>query len=222
MEKLPKTRNEMDVPKTEEKKLTDEDIVQVLDECFAKVGVMSCKDCKVYSGNGLRGCMKNIGRLTIDLIHRLQAENEQLKCDTYKTSWKGKFLEAKKEIERLTEELTEEKKHYFDMQNVASARYMENCKLIKQRNELQKQVDELKDELELQKNLYKRAEESGYCTGYKSAVKDTAKEIYEELHKIFETVFVIGDLYVSGNDIWKQINGKLNEILKQKGVEVDE
>lgn len=53
------------------------------------------------------------------------------------------FAKQKAEIERLTEELAEEKKLYFDMQDVAGSRYMENCQLIKQRNGLQKRVDEL-------------------------------------------------------------------------------
>ena len=38
-----------------------------------------------------------------DLISHLQGlkrENEQLKCDTYRTSWKSKFLEVKKENDK--------------------------------------------------------------------------------------------------------------------------
>lgn len=79
---------------------------------------MSCCICK-YENN----CFLD-NKKTVNLIRRLQGE-----------------------IERLTEELAEEKKLYFDMQDVAVSRYMENCQLIKQRNELQQQVEKLTEEL---------------------------------------------------------------------------
>lgn len=88
--------------------MTDEEIVKAVKFCLKdKAG---CDKCKVYNKNTpmLRErfiiCEKLI-KSVYDLIHRLQNENEQLKCDSYRTSWKAKFLEAKKEIERLTEEL---------------------------------------------------------------------------------------------------------------------
>lgn len=56
----------------EEKKLTDEEVVKVLEECFAKEGEMSCKDCSAYTGKGLRGCMKSVGINALNLIHRLE------------------------------------------------------------------------------------------------------------------------------------------------------
>ena len=74
-----------------ENKLTDEATIDSLKEMAVKFS----KDTYV-------------NRVLVNAIHfiqDLQAENEQLKCDTYKTSWKGKFLKAKKEIVRLTEEL---------------------------------------------------------------------------------------------------------------------
>lgn len=76
----------------EEKKLTDEEIVKAL-------------ECMANSLSGTSGYTVDIIPYAIDLIHRLQGENKQLKCDSYRMSWKAKFLEAKKEIERLTEEL---------------------------------------------------------------------------------------------------------------------
>lgn len=62
----------------EEKKLNDEEVLRVLEECFAKVGKMKCKECKIHNGEGLRDCMKNVGTSLLDLIHRLQGENKRL------------------------------------------------------------------------------------------------------------------------------------------------
>ena len=86
--------------------------------------------------------------------------------------------------------------------------------------ELQKQVDELKAE---NTELYKEHTTliAGSILKKEDIVKDTAKEIYKELRKVFDTTFLIGDLYVLGIDIWTRINGKIKEIVKNKGVEVE-
>ena len=76
----------------EEKKLTDE------------------KSMFNYIANDVLGQVKplylrkRIVREVFDLIHRLQAENEQLKFNSYTTSWKGKFFEAKKEVDEMKEQ----------------------------------------------------------------------------------------------------------------------
>ena len=57
-------------------------------------------------------------------------------CDEWVDKVANLIRNQQQEIERLREELAEEKKLYFDMQDVAVSRYMENCELIKQRNEL--------------------------------------------------------------------------------------
>ena len=102
-----------------EKKLTDEEIVKALECCVKGETCTTCPyfikgiDCVYHrraEGNAL------------DLIHRLQAENEELKSPKF-ASWKLKFFrlkeefdkelaeheefakKAKAEIERLTEEL---------------------------------------------------------------------------------------------------------------------
>lgn len=145
----------------EEKKLTDEEIVKAL-------------ECMANSLSGTSGYTVDIIPYAIDLIQRLQGENKQLKCDSYRTSWKAKFLEAKKEIERLTEERKTANKHdlmyWFNAYKECVKDYEEYG--IKNA-ELQKQVDELKErakiDLENEKNWGK--------IQTKQAVKDTAKEI---------------------------------------------
>ena len=201
MEKLPKARNKIDVPKTEEKKLTDEQIINALK--------VVKKETLAYEYDKEQRRFEYVtGKEILDLIHRLQDENERLKCNSYTTSWKGKFFEAKKEIDNMQDvifALEEEKRllkkeietqrkiiEYQDglpdlveQQKAEIERLMgsinefrqEVITLNNEKLELQKQVDELKDTLELQKTLYNRAREDGYCTGYKSGVKDTAKEI---------------------------------------------
>ena len=56
-----------------DKKLTDKEIVKVLECCSKPVGE-NCKECPLH----LTDCLKvNIDELTLDLINRLQAENEK-------------------------------------------------------------------------------------------------------------------------------------------------
>ena len=86
----------------EEKKLTDEEIVKALEFCAKDSSCLWDSKCPLRND---KDCHVTLSREALDLIHRLQGENKQLKCDSYRTSWKAKFLEAKKEIERLTEEL---------------------------------------------------------------------------------------------------------------------
>ena len=60
-----------------EKKLTDEDVVKAL-ECCSKS--WDCNNCKRNKENNNRFiCSENLLKDCLDLIHRLQAENEQLK-----------------------------------------------------------------------------------------------------------------------------------------------
>ena len=78
----------------EEKKLTDEVIVEAL-ECVVKDGV--------YHGAVVR--LKDI----LDLIHRLQVENETLKSPKF-ASWKLKFFKAQEEKAELQKQVDELKK----------------------------------------------------------------------------------------------------------------
>lgn len=151
----------------EEKKLTDEEIVKALGNCE---NLVACEGCLLKP----QGC---IG-LALDLIHRLQADNIQLKCDTYKTSWKGKFLEAKKEIERLTEEL--------DLANETIDRNNKRYERMSiERQKALDRVDCLEDAL---LDKIRRNEEiiTAIKQAEQQAVKDTAKEILQTIKRAKE------------------------------------
>ena len=83
-----------------DKKLTDSEIVKALECC---VNEKTCKNC-AYSG---RSCLTPLKRDTLDLINRLQAENERLKelCDNIRTD--KSFLG--KEITKYHKELLKSK-----------------------------------------------------------------------------------------------------------------
>ena len=111
----------------EEKKLTDEEIVQALECCAQEDG---CCDCPVWTV-GIPSCVETIATNTLDFIHRLQDENALLKeqiigeCKEHEEF----VLLAKKTVDQLLVVLLSEREKH---------------------TELQKQVDELKEE---QKNL---------------------------------------------------------------------
>lgn len=171
----------------EEKKLTDEVVVEknaITDEEIAKAILQQIEyNAGIpYIDEWLK--VKTIKFTDIlNFIHRLQAENKELKSPKF-ASWKLKFFrlkeefdkelaeheeftkKAKAEIERLTKEKTESAKTAVE--------------ILEQNLELQKQVDELKD-LSWIVKVHK------YCVGAKhcqnqneikqQAIKDTAKDI---------------------------------------------
>lgn len=53
-------------------KMQDKEIVKALEYCFVE---KSCCDCAFVHN----GCLNKLGKNSIDLIHRLQAENEELR-----------------------------------------------------------------------------------------------------------------------------------------------
>ena len=117
------------------KKLTDEEIIKAY---FEDCNEDFCHTCPLSETD----CCAEI----LDLIHRLQGENKQLKCDRYRKSWKAKFLEAKKEIERLTEERD---MYADDLYWKAEVRKREDfiTELTVENAELQKQVEELTEQI---------------------------------------------------------------------------
>lgn len=131
----------------EEKKLTDEEIVKAMDICLRQY--KDCNDCPLVDYDDCTF----IRQQALDLIHRLQDENKQLKCDSYRTSWKAKFLEAKKEIERLTEENSNFKKLVKSLEDLKET-------LLQERAERIKQVDELTEELANERNAVITFQES--------------------------------------------------------------
>ena len=111
----------------EEKKLNDEEVIKAFETCDSRAG---CYFCPLW--DTIREG-KHCGVLAIDIIRRLQAENEELKSPKF-ASWKIKFFNAQEEIKRLTEER--------DGARVATDNY------LRKTLELQKQVDELTEERE--------------------------------------------------------------------------
>lgn len=131
-----------------------------------------------------------------EFTQKAKAEIESLKCDSYRTSWKAKFLQAKKENERLTEE----RDIYLD--DCSSVRHKLRQE-IEEKFELQKQVDEL-----LQEKGFLIARQN---QGKKQAVKDTAKEILQELWDETEP----------NTKSHEWVRKRVKEIAKRKGVEVE-
>lgn len=131
-----------------ENKLTDEEIVNALEVCIRGKGCESCP----YFENEI-DCVRRSEKDTLDLIHRLQDENERL---------------------------TEESDKMFDRhakENQAASF------LIEKRNneiaELQKRVDELLNRRIEPKIFQCHADALETCPKVEQAVKDTVKEILE-------------------------------------------
>ena len=184
-----------------EKKLTDEEIVKALENCLNGNYKTKCKDCYY---DKLDNICKDMDRDLLDLIHRLQAENERL---------------------------TEEK---WDAQDDLDNYHEINRELGKQNAELQKQVDELKERyLEESKErvkfeqFYQRkchdrniglgVQRAHYEKKLKQAVKDTAKEIYRKAEK--KSYFKDGGHYDKDRYLLDMAN--LKEIVNGYGVEVE-
>ena len=75
-----------------DKKLTDNEIIKVL-ECCSKPVSENCKECPLCSVD----CMSiSIEKLSLDLINRLQEENKK---------WQGGYMTQKQEIANLEIEL---------------------------------------------------------------------------------------------------------------------
>ena len=82
----------------EEKKLTDEVVVKALEHCSHN---RSCEYCyhNDERGSGEIVCRSRLMGKSLDLIHRLQKENEELKSPKF-ASWKLKFFNLKEEFDK--------------------------------------------------------------------------------------------------------------------------
>jgi chromosome segregation ATPase len=165
-----------------------------------------------------------------EFTKKAKTEIESLKCDSYRTSWKAKFLEAKAEVERLTKERDvagyknnslifdkselEAKNKAFQKQVEAWAARSRELEIAWEQSssneeKLQKQVDELtafKNEA-ISMSLYGK----GRKDGEEVAVKDTAKEILQELWDETEPL----------NESHKWVRLRIKNIASRKGVEVE-
>lgn len=132
----------------EEKKLTDEEIIKDIER-----------------STGMPSYWKKI---VLDLIHRLQAENEELKSPKF-ASWKIKFFNAQEEIKRLKDENQNIRINCENARNITGQMFDKNA-------ELQEQVDELKGKIcELV------ADKCHLVVKEKQAVKDTVEKFAKRL-----------------------------------------
>lgn len=201
---------------SEEKKLTDEDIVKALEFCLNRE--LYCDECPLHDKHYPCLCANKLKEESLDLIHRLQDEKEELKQTKF-GNWKVKFFKAQEEIERLTEELQEADE---------SIKYSDEL-LGKRREEiskLKKQVDELKLFEEKYNDLAKKYMNDTKTADYirHRAVKATAKEILENLYYA-----------IDGGSFWLEETGRKTDLVKAEdmlaymrkkaeeyGVELDE
>ena len=214
----------------EEKKLTDEEIVKALEICVKHRE--NCRfDCDLKICDDDNFLIK-----IVDLIHRLQSENEgQRKIIEYQDGLPDLVEQQKAEIERLTEEkrLTIEKIKSKPIARLKKDEilwaYQMDCEMYKTRvGELQKQVDELKERyLEESKErfeieqLYKKnihshsigisVQRTCWEKKLQQAVKDKAKEIIELIKRN-------GTLGYGGYVIH---DSTIEQICKNAGVEVE-
>ena len=187
-----------------EKKLTDKEIVTALEIC------KSSKSCRKETGCPLRDCINchtELAKRVLDLIHRLQSENENLKAAV--KIHVMDIDELHKEREKRVEEVYPDfMQDYKIMRDELNSTMSENA-------ELQKQVDELKERLRL---AYEECEDEleelfEQCKkDREQAVKDTAKEILQS----------VGDIVDDGDDRFKYKDYQWHKRLCERyGVEVE-
>lgn len=199
----------------EEKKMTDEEIVNALDKTKQELANISPEDDdydKLLT-------VKTIVDYCHDLIHRLQSENEKLESELkkeldeheeftkkakaeierlkekfsishYKDSWKNKFFKAQEEVERLTDTLNQ----YINGELI-------NAETMGKIISLEKQVDELKFDKELLQKLLDKRE------------KDIAKDLWNDITSYYFALRVLGNCTVELD--------KLAEFWHKRGVEVE-
>ena len=192
----------------EEKKLTDEVVVAknaITDEEIAKAILQQIEyNAGIpYIDEWLK--VKTIKFTDIlNFIHRLQAENKELKSPKF-ASWKLKFFnlkeefdkelaeheafakKAKAEIERLTEENAILKGNPpivagRSLGKTIRGKLLAFDKMKEHNAELQKQVDEFKKE----NNDLLHERQMAFMDRHQQAVKDTAKEICEFILKYWQ------------------------------------
>ena len=190
-----------------EKKLTDEEVIKGLEWCCykaSKQGCVGCAYCETVNDD-IRCSMKKMLCDTLDLIRRLQEENEQLrnaKVITETVDYCAEDLKkAQDEIERLTEE-----NGYLDGCAKQFLADYQKCEI--ERAELQKQMDELKNKCcEIS---FERYEEGKY---------DTAKEILQGVEDCINGM-LDGERYMTKNEVEYLLEYILNKKYDY-GVEVE-
>ncbi len=184
----------------EEKKLTDEEILNIYEYCLIGREGFTCTGCPFKKN----GC-SNLGLKVFEITRRLQSENERLTEEKQSLIGRKAGLdysynqvkEKNAELQKQADELKEQKAFWEGMHDRVCSE-LEELKEEKSNTDLVTQIYVLKNKLE-------------------QAVKDTAKEIYKEIGK--------GDILVVQTQEYGEIEvvpiERLKEIIKQKGVEVE-
>lgn len=167
----------------EEKKLADEEIIKALEDCYREYTDMNRHSCDTCPYREVEPCGKAQMTDCLDLIKRLQAENETLKSKKF-GMWKVKFFKAQEEIERLT--------GYNENLNGMCLEFTDkNAELQKQVDELtERYLEESKERCEFEQkykkiqhihNIGLGTQRSQWEKKVEQAVNDTAKEILQSL-----------------------------------------
>lgn len=212
----------------EEKKLTDEEIVKALEHCATE---NTCRGCVKYNRETTIDyfkCMRDTRKNVVDLIHRLQSENERLNdmkftqehCDLYKENelLKAELSKELAEHEEFTKKAKDEigrlNKSNKELTSIAEYQQnlnMERWRIIQEKEkenaELQKQVDYLTNAKGNALLIIEQGEKQ-ILQVRQQAVKDTADEIYD----------FAKEYYSSDEDVFGE---RLKEFVKRYGVEVE-
>lgn len=175
--------------KTEEKKLTDDEIVKALECCTASP--VGCDECPLIEGDEAHCSW--ILDVALVLIHRQKAKIKRLTREYERITYnKQEYLEWVDGFLRTHTVMKDRGEDYkmFDrewMCNTFWAKIEGSLDYIidleTQRNELQTQVDELKEE---NAQLSEMADyDKGHKEGYEHGAKTTAKEILTDLSEYY-------------------------------------
>ncbi len=190
----------------EEKKLTDDTeidvgmIEKVLGmDCLCVVYSDCCNECPLYD----KQCGEILPKAIKDLIQRLQSENESLKkrekiadedLNNVSNEWgncRDENAKLKAEIERLTKDLNlalDIKETISGIGKSTANLLSENEKLLNEKIELQKQVDELKEErANMQADWL-----DGYKVGFRDGVVALRTQIVNKIDEICKEILEKG------------------------------
>lgn len=99
---------------SKEKELTDEEIVKALEHCGSQHHIKGCKDCPMQ---GIENCYDEpLTDNALNLIHRLQAENAELKEDNERWETMFHICEERKYRKLFNEEWKKEYQKELDKQ----------------------------------------------------------------------------------------------------------
>ena len=179
---------------SEEKKLTDEELLKAMEFCIKKE---ECgKDCSLFN---VQGCMWNMFNQSFELIQRLQNKNKLLNI-----SFKNE-CEEHKQFVKLAKQIDEEQKAEIERLTLAVEGLKGENKVIhKENDELLGKIERLTKEnsnvISMNDDLYRE----------KSELQKQVYELTEEL-----------DFYKCANRELTSTNEMLKGIVKNKGVEVE-